>query len=179
MTKEQILARHEAEMNRKETAESQQLVEVFSRQMIDAGHGRGGVLISILQPATGFELSSATDMVNVKSPDSKHWRKVLTLRFLDSTPSERFDALFDEAHARQVWDFINDVEFSETINIHCTAGISRSVGVGVVLADALCRNIVVHTGVGIQFANPHVLALMRREMWNNRLTNKTYSPNEK
>ena len=159
-------------MQRKETALNQAGVEVWSRQYINKGFGRGGVLISVLQPITKpllrhpEALEGEDDLANislVKPVDG--WRKIHSLRFLDSTPAERTDHLFTEYHAEQIWKFLDDVTPSETINVHCAAGISRSVAIGLVVADALGRSLVVHSGVGIRFANPHVTRLMREKMW--------------
>jgi hypothetical protein len=167
------IARHEAEMARINKVQTQKRVQVFSRRMIDEGIGRGGVLISIIQPEGWGAIPNRADDDNQHPVKTEHWRKVLTLRFVDSTPAEISKDfgmfLFTEEQADQVWAFIKDVQPEETINIHCTAGVSRSVAVGVVVSEVLERSLIVHTGVGTRFANPHVLALLKRKQWNEQL----------
>lgn len=147
------------------------IINVWNRNQIEKGLGRGGVLISILQGklTTPWSVVGKPDGEN-RTPisDKSHWRKILSLRFDDITKEEQKSeifVLFDESHADKIWDFVRDVDTDEVINIHCAAGISRSVAVGVVLADSLGRDLIIHTGVDSRFMNHHVSAVLKRRMW--------------
>lgn len=93
-------------------------LNTFSKQEIKRGDGKSRKLISILS-------SVETSLFeNVKNK----YDKVLELRFDDiPIPIEDY-IIFNKEHLEQIREFVKD---DEDIDIHCSAGISRSTAVAI------------------------------------------------
>lgn len=93
-------------------------LNTFSKQQIERGDGKSRKLISILS-------SVETSLFeNVKNK----YDKVLELRFDDiPIPIEDY-IIFNKEHLEQIRKFVKE---DEDINIHCSAGISRSTSLAI------------------------------------------------
>lgn len=93
-------------------------LNTFSKQEMERGDGKSRKLISILS-------SVETSLFeNVKNK----YDKVLELRFDDiPIPIEDY-IIFNKEHLEQIREFVKD---DEDIDIHCSAGISRSTAVAI------------------------------------------------
>ena len=93
-------------------------LNTFSKQEIKRGDGKSRKLISILS-------SVETSLFeNVKNK----YDKVLELRFDDIPISIEDYIIFNKEHLEQIREFVKD---DEDIDIHCSAGISRSTDVAI------------------------------------------------
>lgn len=94
------------------------------------------------------------------------WGPTLVLRFHDVLDDEldSWWKTFTPAQAEQTLDFI-EANHTRNFDIHCDAGMSRSVAVGAFMADNLNMNMEIHSGPwGRQSMNIHVYNLLRRDI---------------
>lgn len=87
--------------------------------------GQDFVVISMTNPGWDF----------AELPENEHCRGVLRLRFHDITTALAGYVHFTEAHAREIWRFVEDNP-SSLVVCQCDYGISRSSGVAAALAHA-------------------------------------------
>jgi len=157
--REAFIQRHNEEMEKRRRAP----VNVFSRPQIDSNFAMPGHLISIID----FTNDEGPNNKEISDPCILATQRILTVRFDDAEPRE--GSIFhcmNEGHAEAIWEFVDRIAEHEHINVHCHAGMSRSVGVAVVLSEVLQRSLEVHSGPwGTQFANSWCMALMRRRLW--------------
>jgi predicted protein tyrosine phosphatase len=117
-----------------------------------------------LEPEPGQHLISiSTPGVRYESEPSYGFR-TLALRFGDV--SDALDEIaMQERDAISIWRFVEDVSPVDTLYIHCDAGMSRSVGVGVVLGQHFDVTPVFLAAGTDRHANAHVMAMLRRQYW--------------
>lgn len=89
---------------------------------------------------------SDKDLQDLKNAKDRYNSK-LSLCFYDvEKPSDKFDTeyLFNESKAKDILDFIDFIDLHEDGNliIHCDAGISRSVAIGMFLQNTFNYNVV-------------------------------------
>lgn len=95
-----------------------------------------------------------------ESIEQNGWLDFIRFRFDDITREYENLVLFSEEMAEQLYDFLL-FHMNDRIIIHCDAGISRSVAIGVFLRDNFNRNILIDCGTDM-FANSLVSSLLRR-----------------
>lgn len=132
-------------------------IHVWNREQAEALEP-SGVIISIYAPQ---------GRTNFPANLREGWQDRLTLCFEDAEPHTNCDnsQLFNEDMAKQVIAFaekhVNVMEW----HIHCDAGMSRSVGVGVMLADMFRRELSLHAVGTTQHANNYVMTVIKRMQW--------------
>lgn len=105
-------------------------------------------------------LVSITDEAHTPASLQAGWAAVVRLAFYDVEPAwaRPGQALFSEAQARALWDFVHGLpRHVDTLYVHCRSGISRS--------GAVARAITERFGLPFdgeeKECNAHVLALLR------------------
>lgn len=99
------------------------------------------------------------------------WQDKLILCFEDAEPHtvnetvEKLNVLFSEAHAKAILEFAEKHKDIEEWHIHCDAGFSRSVGVGIMLADMFRRSLSLHAAGTTEHANNWVMTVIKRIKW--------------
>ncbi len=136
-------------------------VDVYNReQAVDLEPTEGTVMISISSPGDPADLKEG-------------WEDVLRLEFHDvvkipkNMPEIR---AFCTTHVDAIHDFIEKhIEDGKDFAVHCDAGVSRSVAVGVFLEDVHGGDLelhAIHTTVG---ANSRVKRGLMKKYWTERL----------
>lgn len=128
------------------------------------------------QQVVGRQADSQVAVISISQPGdrlawSPGWAGLLQLEFWDlAGPAAAYpDAvLFDEEMARQVREFA-DQHRERNFLVHCDAGISRSVAVGLWLRDYLEAQLFTHAIHTTQAANPLVLRLLNAPLWEETL----------
>jgi predicted protein tyrosine phosphatase len=118
-------------------------------------------LISISTPFVNYETHLPTE----------GWYDRIQFQFHDaakSIPGIEI-VLFDNVMASIMLEYIR-LHHGRDFVIHCDAGMSRSVGVGVVLRDFFGYNVTFEVGTD-QHRNSLVTSLLSRKMWFDELTN--------
>lgn len=114
------------------------------------------VIISISQPGEPANLRDG-------------WMDILKLEFSDYTSEEigknelNSVTLFTEDMAKQIWNFVNKYE-KFVFHVHCDAGISRSVAVGLIIADVFGVELKLHAIDTSALANSLVTRLLKRQL---------------
>ena len=130
-------------------------VDVYNREQAEAlKPDRGSVVISISSP--GFP-------ANLK----EGWLDVLRLEFHDvvSIPRGIPDLIpFTYEHVEKVHEFVERY-LDQDFMIHCDAGVSRSVAIGVFLQDVYGAELTTHAIHTTDGANSRVLSSLRRKHW--------------
>lgn len=100
------------------------------------------------------------------APLREGWDSILRLEFHDATPEEAGDyILFDEAMAMRVLAFLEENTTRDYL-IHCDAGFSRSVAVGMFISAWFeAHELTIHELGHTQFHNSHVLRTLNRVGW--------------
>ena len=89
--------------------------------------------------------------------------------WVDAYGDGEWCTIFHEGHAEQIAAFVADLRPDEGLTIHCDAGISRSVGVAVVLGQVLNREVKLGSALSTSKANAHVMRVLRRRIGAMRL----------
>lgn len=141
-------------------------IDVFSReQAIVLAPRENTVVISISGPNNPATLRHG-------------WENVLRLEFHDivenprsswilNTECDEFETpvTFDEEMADKLWRFIH-ANLEKSFCIHCDAGISRSVAVGVVVNELIPGSFLkLHAVRDTRFANGLILRLLHNKRW--------------
>lgn len=133
-------------------------IKTYSKAEIEQGVGNGDYLISIL---------STVETPLSESVKSKY-KKVLELRFDDITKEYDGLTLFGEEHLKKIIEFVNPI-LGESLDIHCSAGISRSTAVALGIADVYYYDSVIFDMLNNKCINPnkHILELFAggSDMW--------------
>lgn len=132
-------------------------IEVFNReQALALAPDPTAIMLSISAPGDAPDLDPAAFM------------SLANFEFHDIIESEEGLVSFNETMAQRVLDFVEKHETTaETILVHCDAGLSRSVGVGVFLADLFSVPLTTHACGHISFANGEVKRILNR-VWHKR-----------
>ena len=132
-------------------------VHVYSRKQILELTPRGAVVISIAKLGERIDLSHWEDKVFYFDFDDIEERKAVLDPMLRP---------FNMEMAHQIWDIIQLHGDSEMdFIVHCAAGVSRSVAVGMFIAEETGRKLITHAIGTTDFANGHVLRLLHRIVW--------------
>lgn len=116
-----------------------------------------GVIISIHSPE---------GITNFPAELQDGWQDRLTLCFEDAEPGEPDNpAIFNEQHAKDILEFAEKHKDIEEWHIHCDAGFSRSVAVGIMLADMFRRSLSLHAAGTTEHANNWVMTVIKRIKW--------------
>lgn len=135
-------------------------VQVWNRE-------QAGLII----PDENEVIISIREQDDVDAPLHNSWRAVLRLVFDDVTEQDVRDfghlglVPFTEDHANQILDFIAAHEDMETVHVHCAAGISRSVAVGMIVAQQQGRELWLNATHSTDLANGLVLRTFNRMIW--------------
>ena len=128
--------------------------------------------------AVGLEPVEGTVMISISGPDDpadlkEGWEDVLRLEFHDVVKIPRGIPdikPFHRSHVDAIHEFVEKhVEAGKDFAIHCDAGVSRSVAVGVFLEDVHGGDLTmhaIHTTIG---ANSRVTRGLMRKYWDERL----------
>lgn len=137
-------------------------VDVHSRKQAEALEPKGNqAIISITAPGKAANLKPG-------------WRAILRLEFHDITEQWEVDreglTMFSEAHADSIRNFMTLIETASNLQdsdivVHCDAGVSRSVAVGVYLRDVHACELHLHATPNPSFANQTVLRTLMRKHW--------------
>lgn len=133
------------------------IVEVYSRvQACALDSDPNAVMISVSAP-------------NDPAPLKDGWGEIHRLEFHDIVEREEGHGipsltLFDEEMADKLWSLIDNINGRRVV-VHCDAGISRSVAIGMVIADWAGCELKLHATLTSQFANVRILRLMHRRFW--------------
>jgi predicted protein tyrosine phosphatase len=134
-------------------------VDVYSRQQaVELAPVEGTVVISISTP--GFELASLQE----------GWKSILRLQFHDCT-EDNASALtpFNDVMAAIVHEFIQ-VHLGKDFMIHCDAGVSRSVAIGLFLREIFEAELTTHAIHTTVAYNSLVHRMLMRKYWEERLS---------
>jgi predicted protein tyrosine phosphatase len=116
-----------------------------------------GVIISIHSPE---------GITNFPANLREGWQGRLTLCFEDAEPGEPDSPrVFADHHAQAILEFCNRHKDIEEWHIHCDAGFSRSVAVGIMLADMFRRELTLHAVGTTEHANNWVMTVIKRLQW--------------
>lgn len=91
-------------------------IKIYRKDTVESGLSNGDYLISILSTV---ETPLPNDVKN-------RYKKVLELRVDDIQKEYDGLTLFSQEHKKQICDFLIGVLCEEVIDIHCSAGVSRS-----------------------------------------------------
>lgn len=86
------------------------------------------------------------------------WRK-------EAGQNPRPMALFTEDMASDIFDFVEMHQHVKVINVHCDAGVSRSVAVGLVIAEEHGWELETKAVGTIDCANGRVKRVMHKQLW--------------
>lgn len=135
-------------------------VDVFNREQAEVREPTPGtVIISISSPGCPANLKDG-------------WEDVLRLEFHDVVkPVTGIPelVLFSVAHVEQIHDFVEH-NLDKDFVVHCDAGVSRSVAVGVFLRDVYDAELHTHAIHTTDGANSRVLRGLKRKHWQKQLT---------
>lgn len=123
-------------------------VDVFSRQQAES-----------LIPRPGFVAISITACSRSMASLHREWEDILFLQFDDVGANE--ENCFSRGQANAIIEFARRHE-DKCFMVHCDAGLSRSVAVGLFLAAWLEKDLRTHACKTVQFYNAHVHALLMR-----------------
>lgn len=133
-----------------------QQVDVYNReQVLETAKQEGcpsTAVISISNPGAQLEWVSP------------QWAGLLQLSFFDYTHPVPEKTVFDEDMSQQVKAFVEEHK-EHAFLIHCDAGISRSVAIGVWISETLGIPLYTHAIHTTMAANSLVLQLLRRTQW--------------
>lgn len=127
--------------------------------------------------AEGLDPRPGTAVISISNPGSppvnlkEGWEAILRLQFDDVVrPVSGIPdlILFGEQHVRAIQDFLKENHGKDFV-IHCEAGVSRSVAIGLYLQDAheaKLTTYAIHTTTG---ANARVHSGLMRDHWIKRL----------
>ena len=96
------------------------------------------------------------------------WADVLRLEFHDTIDEANGLVIFSPEMASAIHEFASkrtDFDFV----VHCDAGFSRSVAVGIYLRDVFGGRLTTHAITHLHAANSHVLRTLMRAHWEERL----------
>lgn len=129
-----------------------------------------GVIISIHTPGI-----SSFGISNFPANLKEGWRDKLILCFEDGEPGTTPPQwLFNEIQAKRILEFADKHKDIEEWHIHCDAGFSRSVGVGIMLADMFRRSLSLHAAGTTEHANNWVMTVIKRIQWTEHFEDKEF-----
>lgn len=130
-------------------------IDVYSRQQaIQLTADDGTAVISISAPGE-------------PAPLREGWNEILRLEFHDTDPLAEGGSdmvAFGETHVDAVFAFA-ERNRDRDIVVHCDAGVSRSVAMGLFLSNEFGGELFTHAVHTTDFANGHVLRLLNRRVW--------------
>jgi predicted protein tyrosine phosphatase len=138
-------------------------IDVLNRQQAEDYNPQQARVIDILAPV----------MISITSPDKpanlkEGWYEVLRLEFHDVLPTysglDEDLTAFDTDMAAEVLDFAFK-HGNRNMFVHCDAGVSRSVAVGMFIAAWQERTLSLHAVNCTDFYNSHVHGLLSRRLW--------------
>lgn len=133
-------------------------IQVFNRQQaIELAPDPETVVISITDPGDIAPLRTG-------------WGSILRLQFHDAVEEDELRGLeeltmFDDAHVSQIVEFIEKNRDRQSFMVHCAAGISRSVAVGMFIRDCIGGELRLHAAPSETYANGRILRLLHRTLW--------------
>ena len=111
-----------------------------------------------------------TAIISISRPNDRAclmpgWEEVLFVEFDDALPGEDEGlVLFTSLMAEHIKEFVRN-NLDRDFIIHCDAGISRSVAIGVWMMNIFNASITTHAIHTIRHANVHVLVLLMKSEW--------------
>lgn len=132
---------------------------------------RATVQSRALRPASAGLISISTPKSSYKNKiDYTEWNPFLALQFSDINKGQEHTVLhpvlFNETHAKRIINFIWNHPYLDLV-IHCDAGMSRSVAVGMFAEKYFDYELKLHDIKTTLFHNSHVLATLEETVHNN------------
>lgn len=139
------------------------MVDVFNREQAEGYDPQQARVVDLTPPAI-ISISCPDEPANLKYG----WSEVLRLEFHDISMSWEWeqDRLVPMSHeqAQKVVDFAIR-HAHRNLFVHCDAGVSRSVAVGLFLSEWQERILNLHAVNTTEFYNPWVSRLLNRVLW--------------
>jgi len=95
--------------------------------------------------------------------EEEEFKRYLWCKEAGQTPSPM--ALFTDKMAGDIFDFVEMHQHATVVNVHCDAGVSRSVAVGMVLAEENQWPLETKAVGTTQCANGRVKRVMHKQLW--------------
>ena len=131
-------------------------VDVYSRQQFDGLSPESDkIAVSIIRPGA----KEPEDLIG--------WKDHILLQFDDVANVRETDwglVMFSDEQAQELFAFLLKHKHEDFV-VHCDAGISRSVAVGVVISTQFEHKLILHAIDTDQFANAAVMSKLRRIVW--------------